>query len=875
MWSPRSASRSCTALVLACVAGGCGGGDVQPPPTPSAIVVVSGSGQSGAAGQALAQPLRAKVTSEGGAGLENVTVTFAPTTTSGNVSPATATTDADGIASTIWTLGTAAGAEVDTVRASVEGVSAPAEFSATVTAASAATLELVAGNAQGGVTGQALADPLIVAAEDQYGNPGEGSPVAWAVTAGGGTVSAPSVAADAQGRSSVTWTLGPAAGEQEVAATLGSGSGAVVTFRATAAEPGSIVLSGVSPNPIVEGQSATLTGAGFSTTVASNRVTLDGTAATVVSATATSLTIAVPAFNCQPARSVPVQVKVEGKSSNVVDHPLNPSAFTAVAVGQQAILQDPANFCLQFPASGGPEDYLIGVQSTSEAVTSLTPASLTAVTGGSNVSAPLAELVSRSSSQAPLRLADPRRQALWRGHRAAEARLREFERRVLAPQSAEALHQSPAAASAVSALVPPTIEEGDVVPIRVPDLDVNTCTSFKAIDAVARVVGAKGVWLEDVANPTGGYTADDFQQFSDMLDDLVYDTDVDYFGVPSDLDGNGRIVVVITQEINKFSTPALGFVAAADLFPRDVCAASDEGEVYYGVTPDPSGMFNLGEYSRERGIRDTPTLISHEFAHIIQLSRRFVLNTHNPMASWTAEGQATLAEEVVGHLEEGRSSGQNYGFAVAFNTDAPASTDWYSDRFVDLVNYFGFETADSRVPGAPEECSWIARKPANPGPCLGGRDVYGTPWSLLRWVADQYGPTFPGGEKGLHRAIIDDAGVGYANITDVVGVPINTLLARWAAALYADDRVPGLDPALTLPSWNLFDIFDENLVEAARLVPRSRGFSNFSDAFNVRAGSAAYFRLSGDVRPATAVRVRNGSDGGLPAIMQVFVVRLR
>jgi hypothetical protein len=297
--------------------------------------------------------------------------------------------------------------------------------------------------------------------------------------------------------------------------------------------------------------------------------------------------------------------------------------------------------------------------------------------------------------------------------------------------------------------------------------------------------------------------------------------------------------------------------------------------VYYGVTPDPNGVFNLGEYSRERGIGDTPRLISHEFAHIIQDSRRFVLNTHNAMASWTAEGQATLAEEVVGHLEEGRSSGQNYGFAVAFNTDAPSSTDWYSDRFIDLLRYFGLETADSKVPGAPEECSWIAGKPANPGPCLGGRDVYGTPWSLLRWVADQYGPTFPGGEKGLQRAIIDDAGIGYANIADVVGVPIKTLLARWAAALYADDRVPGLDPALTLPSWNLFDIFDANLVEAAWLVPRSRGFSSFSDAFNVRAGSAAYFRLSGATHPATAVRVRNGTDGDLPAIMQVFVVRLR
>lgn len=258
-------------------------------------------------------------------------------------------------------------------------------------------------------------------------------------------------------------------------------------------------------------------------------------------------------------------------------------------------------------------------------------------------------------------------------------------------------------------------------------------------------------------------------------------------------------------------------MAAADLFPRSLCPSSDEGEVYYGVTPDPDGTLNLGVYPRERGLADTPTLITHEFAHIIQLSRRFVLNSLPPLANWTAEGQATLAEEVVGHRAGGRGAGQNFGFQVAFNGDDLGSVDWYSDRFVDLVRYFGFESRDTKAPGAPEECSWLERTPANPGPCLGGRDVYGTPWSLLRWVSDHYGPTFPGGEQGLQRAIIDNAGIGYASISELVGVPIRTLLAQWAATLYADDRVPGLDPTLTLPSWNLFDIFDANLVEAGRI----------------------------------------------------------
>jgi hypothetical protein len=43
----------------------------------------------------------------------------------------------------------------------------------------------------------------------------------------------------------------------------------------------------------------------------------------------------------------------------------------------------------------------------------------------------------------------------------------------------------------------------------------------------------------------------------------------------------------------------------------------------------------------------------------------------------------------------------------------------------------------------------------------------------------------------------------------------------------------------------------------------------------VRAASSSYLRVSGASRPGTAIRVRNAADGPLPAIMQVFIVRLQ
>jgi hypothetical protein len=284
----------------------------------------------------------------------------------------------------------------------------------------------------------------------------------------------------------------------------------------------------------------------------------------------------------------------------------------------------------------------------------------------------------------------------------------------------------------------------------------------------------------------------------------------------------------------------------------------------------------MGEYPLAAALRDAPLIIAHEFAHIIQFSRRlFNPNIPTFLTVWEAEGQAVLAEEVVGHAFESKSPGQNYGAAIAYNRDEPTSIDWYSFGFAALAYYFGFDGTDQKVPDAPEECSWLDNSSENDSPCEVGLLPYGAPWSFLRWLSDHFGPSFPGGEKGLQRAFIDNPGAGYQNIENVVGVPIETLLAQWAAMLYADDRAPVISARLTMPSWNLFDVYDIGSLETARLAPRIRTFSNFDDAVQVRAGSTAYFRVGGSFRPAAAIRVRNHSGGTLPATMQVFVVRLQ
>lgn len=626
-------------------------------------------------------------------------------------------------------------------------------------------------------------------------------------------------------------------------------------------------LASISPDPAVEGDTATLAGEGFSSAPGENRVLFGAVEASVTAASAGELVVVVPDIGCAPPRDVEVTVEVSGDTSDPLVHEVAPGeAPVSLGVGEQAVASDPTEFCLQFEESSSDEAYLVGVQSTSEAAGALTPVAVTgeaaADTGGTSAGGALPPAVEPARASGAL----PAVSSRWTGHRRAERRLRERERR-LADGATVSFLSPTSPGTPRAAAVGPGVGEGDTVRVRVPALDsADVCADYTEIDGVVRREGEHGIWVEDVENPEGGYDEADYAELSDEFDAAVFPVDTAYFGAAGDRDGNGRVVLVVTREVNR-SEGVLGFVFAGDLADRTSCASSDEGELTYLRAPDPDST--VGEaYSVEQARADAPDLTAHEFTHLIQASRRS--ESGSPlMDTWMAEAQAQLAEEVVGHAATGRTPGQNYGFSAAWNLEE--ETKWYRDAFVDLALYYGFRDPESRIEGAPEECSWLQE---DPSPCVGRALWYGVGWSFLRWLSDHLGPEHPGGERGLHRDLVGSGLTGFANVEAVVGTAVPTLLPQWAAALYADDRVAEAQSRLTLPSWNLKAVSD-SLVETARLEPDSVGFGDFGLSYNVAAGSSAYLIVGGASRPHTAVRARGPAGSDLPAAARLWVVRVR
>jgi hypothetical protein len=206
------------------------------------IRAMSGDAQVDTVAQTLPQALVVEVTGSDGTVSAGVVVSFAVGAGGGSLAAASDTTDAGGRASTLWTLGTVAGANTVTASGSVLSGSL-VTFRATAVADAPATLAKVSADSQTGFVNRQLAPPPEVRVGDRFGNALPGVSVAWAVTTGGGTVSAPATNTGPSGLASVSWTLGTAPGPNELEATVAGVAPVRFSVTAVAGGPGRIAFN--------------------------------------------------------------------------------------------------------------------------------------------------------------------------------------------------------------------------------------------------------------------------------------------------------------------------------------------------------------------------------------------------------------------------------------------------------------------------------------------------------------------------------------------------------------------------------------------------------------------------------------------------------
>jgi hypothetical protein len=207
------------------------------PGHPTAISAVSGSGQTDTATAKLRDALVVRVIDSHDNPTTGVAVDWSVTSGGGSVQQAQMTTLApDGTSSVRFTLGRSVG--TNAVTATLHGLDATVTFQATASAANPAKLTMVSGNNQIREKGHTLDSDYVVKVSDNYDNPASGVAITWAITGGGGTLSASTATSAANGLGSTRSTLGPTNIVQSVKATLSSWPKVpAVTFFSTGITP--------------------------------------------------------------------------------------------------------------------------------------------------------------------------------------------------------------------------------------------------------------------------------------------------------------------------------------------------------------------------------------------------------------------------------------------------------------------------------------------------------------------------------------------------------------------------------------------------------------------------------------------------------------
>lgn len=134
----------------------------------------------------------------------------------------------------------------------------------------------------------------------------------------------------------------------------------------------------------------------------------------------------------------------------------------------------------------------------------------------------------------------------------------------------------------------------------------------------------------------------------------------DMFGNESDINGDGRFDVLLTQTVNSLgggSGMVTGFFYAIDLYPAATYEVSNEKEVYFTFVPDPNGEYGSAVSKAFAMTNIYPGVLAHEYQHMISFNMHANENSGSAEEGWLNEGLSHLAEDIYsandsGYMEE-------------------------------------------------------------------------------------------------------------------------------------------------------------------------------------------------------------------------------
>ena len=370
--------------------------------------------------------------------------------------------------------------------------------------------------------------------------------------------------------------------------------------------------------------------------------------------------------------------------------------------------------------------------------------------------------------------------------------------------------------------------------------------SLVTTQARLRYAGTRVYVYEDVGVEYR-YTDADFAALGKLFDDVLYPIDTAAFGSPSDVDGNGHIIVLMSQRINQLTKaadcPTQGFVAGyfygLDLLPDR--QGSNKGEVFYTIAPDSVGKFSCA-HTKAYVNRNMPATFIHEFQHMISFNQHVLIRNGNSELAWLNEGLSHIAEELGSKYYETKYPPPS-GRANPSQLFPDSAQGFGPPQFVNAYNYLLDPTKHSVTTFEG----------------LGSLEERGGAWLFLRWLADQKG-------EAIFKQLVQTNRRGVDNVSTVAGEPFAALFGDFGIATYTDsiDGVPrtSIPTRYRFTSRNTRQIFARLFpIKPNPVTPTPLGCVSTATGTMVQ-GTQAYYVVGGTTGCVAQTRVELAPSGG-------------
>jgi hypothetical protein len=664
-------------------------------------------------------------------------------------------------------------------------------------------------------TAGAQTEPLRVAVLDaSTGAPVSGVAVTWQSTPAA-TLGQSQSTSDAGGLV-VTFVSPPVDGVYRVQATTArlQGPAPVIEVRAVPRP----VISSVQPASIAAGAEVTITGNHFRPVAADNAVYFDNVRGHVLAATTTSLRVRVP--QCLPSRMAQVVAGLGAVTSAAVSVQVSGTSGAAISLapgGVRTLSAAEDLSCIRLPGGEANAIWMLVVHNAGDRA-------------APPVQFELRALQPQPSAAATAIRAEPLRPAFayeW------EAALRRSERALGPVQHAPAGDDVAARPAAL-----PTV--GSRREFNVYGND----QKFRKVTATARVVGVRGiVYVDNEAE--AAFDEEDLQFFARTFDDPIFSTVAGVYGDPSDLDGNSRVVILFTPQVNlltprRATSFISGFFYGCDLVSRSRCSGTNQGEIFYALVPDPTGRW--GDARTRFAVREAvPPVLAHEFQHMIHFARRGFSSD----ALWLSEGLAHTAEELVADVLQSRGE---TSLARTFRSGNHTRAQQY------LAAIDRTALIDDELPGTIE--------------------LRGAAWLFLRYLRAHHAG------DALLRRLTASTRSSVANVTHETGRAWRELSTSYAVALWASDlpELAGrIEPQFTFNGFSPRSTLS-SVPGSYPLRPALMPWRDFTVAGTMPTGSNGYYNLpvTGGSSAPPLTLVLSGHRGATPpAPLAISLIRIR